>query len=165
MLFYLIHSGFFFRSLKASPRRALPLHYHLNLWGLKTPVIVASAYALSGILDLFGGYVGLSSAWRAEPYDQGRILPSVKTCVPDFSWNCGIRSSVMPLSYWLSTNFIISGWSPLLLIFGSQPCSQSVLSSNLSFSLLWVGIWGFVVALRWMELHPVQAELSYHPKR
>ncbi|XP_020270395.1 phospho-N-acetylmuramoyl-pentapeptide-transferase homolog [Asparagus officinalis] len=43
-------------------RRPPPLHYHLKLWGLKTPVIVASAYALSGILAVFAGYVGLISA-------------------------------------------------------------------------------------------------------
>lgn len=51
--------------LKASRRlihRAMPLNYHLKLWGLKIPVIVATTYILSGILALFAGYVGLISA-------------------------------------------------------------------------------------------------------
>ncbi|XP_020099477.1 phospho-N-acetylmuramoyl-pentapeptide-transferase homolog [Ananas comosus] len=42
--------------------RVAPLHYHLKLWGLKEPYIVASAYIVSGVLALFAGYVGLISA-------------------------------------------------------------------------------------------------------
>nr|CAD1822232.1 unnamed protein product [Ananas comosus var. bracteatus] len=42
--------------------RIAPLHYHLKLWGLKEPYIVASAYIVSGVLALFAGYVGLISA-------------------------------------------------------------------------------------------------------
>lgn len=116
--------------MKASPqlvRRALPLHYHLKLWGFKTPIIVASAYVLSGILALFAGYVGLSSAWRIDPiisHASGRSLSCV--CMASFSLKCGasifltgpsllmldlassveLQSFSLPLHYcW--TNFII----------------------------------------------------------
>ncbi|CAL1403164.1 unnamed protein product [Linum trigynum] len=39
-----------------------PLHRHLQLWGVKEPVIVASAYVISSFLALTGGYVALISA-------------------------------------------------------------------------------------------------------
>lgn len=42
--------------------RMAPLHHHLQLYGLKGPVIVAIAYIVSSILALFAGYVGLVSA-------------------------------------------------------------------------------------------------------
>lgn len=42
--------------------RMAPVHHHLELCGLKEPVIVAGAYVISGVLALFAGYVGLISA-------------------------------------------------------------------------------------------------------
>lgn len=39
-----------------------PLHQQLKLFGLKVPLIVASAYVVSSILAIFAGYVGLVSA-------------------------------------------------------------------------------------------------------
>ncbi|KAL5577216.1 hypothetical protein UlMin_018915 [Ulmus minor] len=42
--------------------RMAPFHHHLELSGLKEPMIVAGAYALSSTLALFAGYVGLISA-------------------------------------------------------------------------------------------------------
>ncbi|CAI0545142.1 unnamed protein product [Linum tenue] len=39
-----------------------PLHRHLQLWGVKEPVIVAGAYVISSFLALTGGYVALISA-------------------------------------------------------------------------------------------------------
>ncbi|KAJ6893839.1 phospho-N-acetylmuramoyl-pentapeptide-transferase [Populus alba x Populus x berolinensis] len=42
--------------------RMAPIHHHLELCGLKEPVIVAGAYVISGLLALFAGYVGLISA-------------------------------------------------------------------------------------------------------
>lgn len=42
--------------------RMAPVHHHFELCGLKEPIIVASAYAVSLILALFAGYVGLISA-------------------------------------------------------------------------------------------------------
>ncbi|KAJ8549347.1 hypothetical protein K7X08_033054 [Anisodus acutangulus] len=41
--------------------RMAPLHDHLELCGVKEPVIVAAAYAFSCILALSAGYVGLTS--------------------------------------------------------------------------------------------------------
>ncbi|CAN4080193.1 unnamed protein product [Withania somnifera] len=38
-----------------------PLHHHLQLCGVKEPIIVAAAYAFSCILALSAGYVGLTS--------------------------------------------------------------------------------------------------------
>ncbi|XP_010915567.1 phospho-N-acetylmuramoyl-pentapeptide-transferase homolog isoform X1 [Elaeis guineensis] len=42
--------------------RMASLHHCLKLFGLKEPLIVASAYIISSILALFAGYVGLISA-------------------------------------------------------------------------------------------------------
>ncbi|KAM1561724.1 hypothetical protein ACFX1Z_004820 [Malus domestica] len=42
--------------------RMAPFHHHLELCGLKEPVIVAVAYAVSSILALCAGYLGLISA-------------------------------------------------------------------------------------------------------
>ncbi|XP_059438304.1 phospho-N-acetylmuramoyl-pentapeptide-transferase homolog isoform X1 [Corylus avellana] len=42
--------------------RMAPLHHHLELCGIKEPVIVAGAYVISSILALYAGYVGLISA-------------------------------------------------------------------------------------------------------
>lgn len=41
--------------------RMAPFHHHLELCGVKEPVIVAGAYAFSCILALSAGYVGLTS--------------------------------------------------------------------------------------------------------
>ncbi|WMV15594.1 hypothetical protein MTR67_008979 [Solanum verrucosum] len=41
--------------------RMAPLHHHLELCGVKEPVIVAGAYVFSSILALTAGYVGLTS--------------------------------------------------------------------------------------------------------
>lgn len=41
--------------------RTVPLHYHLESYGIKEPVIVAGAYIISCILMLSAGYVGLTS--------------------------------------------------------------------------------------------------------
>ncbi|KAI7999206.1 hypothetical protein LOK49_LG09G01140 [Camellia lanceoleosa] len=41
--------------------RMAPFHHHLELCGVKEPVIVAGAYVLSCLLALFAGYVGLIS--------------------------------------------------------------------------------------------------------
>ncbi|NP_001316442.1 phospho-N-acetylmuramoyl-pentapeptide-transferase-like protein [Solanum lycopersicum] len=41
--------------------RMAPLHHHLELCGVKEPVIVAGAYVFSCILALTAGYVGLAS--------------------------------------------------------------------------------------------------------
>ncbi|MBA0623210.1 hypothetical protein Godav_008688 [Gossypium davidsonii] len=42
--------------------RMAPFHHHLELGGVKEPVIVAGAYVVSCVLALFAGYVGLISA-------------------------------------------------------------------------------------------------------
>ncbi|KAF8408912.1 hypothetical protein HHK36_004982 [Tetracentron sinense] len=42
--------------------RMAPFHHHLELCGLKEPVIVASTYIVSFVFALFAGYVGLISA-------------------------------------------------------------------------------------------------------
>lgn len=42
--------------------RMAPLHHHLELCGIKEPIIVAGAYVISSILALLAGYVGLVSA-------------------------------------------------------------------------------------------------------
>ncbi|KAJ6770100.1 PHOSPHO-N-ACETYLMURAMOYL-PENTAPEPTIDE-TRANSFERASE [Salix purpurea] len=42
--------------------RMASIHHHLELCGLKEPVIVVGAYVISGVLALFAGYVGLISA-------------------------------------------------------------------------------------------------------
>lgn len=42
--------------------RMAPLHHHLELCGIKEPIIVAGAYVISAVLVLFSGYVGLISA-------------------------------------------------------------------------------------------------------
>ncbi|GAB4829357.1 hypothetical protein Ancab_019028 [Ancistrocladus abbreviatus] len=42
--------------------RMVPLHYHLELCGLKEPFIVAGCYVLSSVLAVVAGYVGLISA-------------------------------------------------------------------------------------------------------
>ncbi|XP_077252305.1 translocase 11 [Tasmannia lanceolata] len=42
--------------------RMAPLHHHLELCGLKEPLIVAGAYFISSVLAIFAGYVGLISA-------------------------------------------------------------------------------------------------------
>ncbi|KAJ4703846.1 phospho-N-acetylmuramoyl-pentapeptide- transferase-like [Melia azedarach] len=42
--------------------RMAPFHHHLELCGLKEPVIVAGAYVISSLLALFAGYVGLVAA-------------------------------------------------------------------------------------------------------
>ncbi|XP_039049616.1 phospho-N-acetylmuramoyl-pentapeptide-transferase homolog isoform X1 [Hibiscus syriacus] len=42
--------------------RMAPFHHHLELSGHKEPVIVAGAYAVSYVLALFAGYIGLVSA-------------------------------------------------------------------------------------------------------
>lgn len=39
-----------------------PIHHHLELCGIKEPLIVAGAYAVSSALALFAGYLGLISA-------------------------------------------------------------------------------------------------------
>ncbi|EXC29374.1 Phospho-N-acetylmuramoyl-pentapeptide-transferase-like protein [Morus notabilis] len=39
-----------------------PIHHHLELRGIKEPLIVAGAYAVSSALALFAGYLGLISA-------------------------------------------------------------------------------------------------------
>ncbi|KAF5475157.1 hypothetical protein F2P56_006992 [Juglans regia] len=44
------------------PFRMAPLHHHLELCGIKEPIIVAGAYVVSSILALFAAYVGLISA-------------------------------------------------------------------------------------------------------
>ncbi|XP_031131323.1 phospho-N-acetylmuramoyl-pentapeptide-transferase homolog isoform X1 [Ipomoea triloba] len=41
--------------------RMAPFHHHLELCGLREPVIVAGAYVVSCILGLYAGYVGLIS--------------------------------------------------------------------------------------------------------
>ncbi|KAL3522688.1 hypothetical protein ACH5RR_015522 [Cinchona calisaya] len=58
---------FFFKAtkhLQGTGRRLFrmaPLHHHLELCGVKEPVIVAGAYVISCMLILFAGYVGLIS--------------------------------------------------------------------------------------------------------
>ncbi|KAK8551414.1 hypothetical protein V6N13_119881 [Hibiscus sabdariffa] len=42
--------------------RMAPFHHHLELSGYKEPVIVSGAYAVSCMLALFAGYIGLISA-------------------------------------------------------------------------------------------------------
>ncbi|KAL5771981.1 hypothetical protein ACOSQ2_011905 [Xanthoceras sorbifolium] len=42
--------------------RMAPFHHHLELCGIKEPIIVAGAYVISAVLALFAGYVGLVSA-------------------------------------------------------------------------------------------------------
>lgn len=42
--------------------RMAPLHHHLELCGIKEPVIVAGAYVVASILTLFAAYAGLISA-------------------------------------------------------------------------------------------------------
>ncbi|XP_024046769.1 phospho-N-acetylmuramoyl-pentapeptide-transferase homolog [Citrus clementina] len=42
--------------------RMAPFHHHLELCGLKEPMIVAGAYVISSVLALFAGYVGLIAA-------------------------------------------------------------------------------------------------------
>ncbi|KAF3451115.1 hypothetical protein FNV43_RR07204 [Rhamnella rubrinervis] len=42
--------------------RMAPFHHHLELCGLKEPIIVAGAYVLSSSFALFAGYLGLISA-------------------------------------------------------------------------------------------------------
>ncbi|XP_044496813.1 phospho-N-acetylmuramoyl-pentapeptide-transferase homolog [Mangifera indica] len=42
--------------------RMAPFHHHLELCGLKEPIIVAWAYVISSVSALFAGYVGLISA-------------------------------------------------------------------------------------------------------
>ncbi|GMN43282.1 hypothetical protein TIFTF001_012482 [Ficus carica] len=42
--------------------RMAPIHHHLELCGIKEPLIVAGAYAVSSALALFAGYLGLISA-------------------------------------------------------------------------------------------------------
>ncbi|KAK8641999.1 hypothetical protein V6N13_011363 [Hibiscus sabdariffa] len=42
--------------------RMAPFHHHLELSGYKEPVIVSGAYAVSCMLSLFAGYIGLISA-------------------------------------------------------------------------------------------------------
>ncbi|GER24586.1 phospho-n-acetylmuramoyl-pentapeptide-transferase, partial [Striga asiatica] len=42
--------------------RAVPLHHHLELCGIKEPTIVAVSYVIASVLILYGAYVGLSSA-------------------------------------------------------------------------------------------------------
>ncbi|XP_057464692.1 phospho-N-acetylmuramoyl-pentapeptide-transferase homolog [Actinidia eriantha] len=42
--------------------RMAPFHHHLELCGVKEPIIVAGAYVISSVLALFAGYVGLISA-------------------------------------------------------------------------------------------------------
>ncbi|PKI67983.1 hypothetical protein CRG98_011579 [Punica granatum] len=42
--------------------RMAPFHHHLELCGLKEPIIVAGAYVVSAFLSLFAAYVGLISA-------------------------------------------------------------------------------------------------------
>lgn len=42
--------------------RMAPFHHHLELCGVKEPVIVASAYVMASMLAVFAGYVGLISA-------------------------------------------------------------------------------------------------------
>lgn len=51
----------YFRGTGHSLFRMAPLHHHLELCGVKEPVIVAAAYAFSCILALSAGYVGLTS--------------------------------------------------------------------------------------------------------
>ncbi|GKV36984.1 hypothetical protein SLEP1_g45060 [Rubroshorea leprosula] len=41
--------------------KMMPFHRHLELSGVKEPVIVAGAYLISSVLALFAGYVGLIS--------------------------------------------------------------------------------------------------------
>ncbi|CAN1302210.1 Phospho-N-acetylmuramoyl-pentapeptide-transferasehomolog [Linum perenne] len=54
------------KSMKPGFRRYLtciaPLHRHLQLWGVKEPMIVGGAYVISSFLALSGGYVALISA-------------------------------------------------------------------------------------------------------
>ncbi|KAM7530561.1 hypothetical protein LguiB_033971 [Lonicera macranthoides] len=42
--------------------RMAPIHHHLELCGVKEPIIVAGAYIISSILILCGGYIALISA-------------------------------------------------------------------------------------------------------
>ncbi|KAM6552138.1 hypothetical protein CsatB_001946 [Cannabis sativa] len=42
--------------------RMAPIHHHLELCGIKEPLIVAGAYVISSSLALFAGYLGLISA-------------------------------------------------------------------------------------------------------
>ncbi|XAR72458.1 Phospho-N-acetylmuramoyl-pentapeptide-transferase [Bertholletia excelsa] len=42
--------------------RMAPLHHHLELCGIKEPIIVAGAYFISSALALYAGYLGLISA-------------------------------------------------------------------------------------------------------
>ncbi|XP_059665327.1 phospho-N-acetylmuramoyl-pentapeptide-transferase homolog [Cornus florida] len=42
--------------------RMAPFHHHLEMTGMKEPIIVAVAYAVSYVLALFAGYMGLISA-------------------------------------------------------------------------------------------------------
>ncbi|XP_062094411.1 phospho-N-acetylmuramoyl-pentapeptide-transferase homolog [Humulus lupulus] len=42
--------------------RMAPIHHHLELCGIKEPLIVAGAYVISSFLALFAGYLGLISA-------------------------------------------------------------------------------------------------------
>lgn len=51
----------YFRGTGVRLFRMAPLHHHLELCGVKEPVIVAGAYAFSCILALSAGYVGLTS--------------------------------------------------------------------------------------------------------
>ncbi|KAH7836869.1 hypothetical protein Vadar_006767 [Vaccinium darrowii] len=51
--------------LRGSGRRLFrmaPFHHHLELFGIKEPIIVAGAYIVSSFWALFAGYVGLISA-------------------------------------------------------------------------------------------------------
>nr|XP_027089290.1 phospho-N-acetylmuramoyl-pentapeptide-transferase homolog isoform X5 [Coffea arabica] len=42
--------------------RMAPLHHHLELCGIKEPIIVAGAYVISAVLVFLAGYIGLISA-------------------------------------------------------------------------------------------------------